>query len=267
MLPLFRLILGVVATTVVAHAGPVETAIVAAMKVSEARNYRWVSTVQDDARFYPVEGRTEIGGYTWISMPVVASLRRKLGAGNSDPLTAIYKGAKACVIQTPNGWKTPAELAEGAPPAPAQPPRRQSPPGQNGGLRVPNNPIRYSNLQQTLSHPHEEIDVIIGSHAEITAQSDGTVTGTLSEIGAKLLLVHPEQDEITPLRASGTFTLWIKGSTLVKYEVNLAGAIAVGAAANRREVTINQNVITELHDLNTTKFEVPEEARRKLGEI
>jgi hypothetical protein len=256
--------LGLIALAAVSHAGPVDNAIIAAMKLPEARNYRWTSTVQDDARFYPIEGRTEIGGYTWVSMPVVAALRRRLGAGNSDPQTAIFKGPSACVIQTPDGWKTPAELAGEPSPGSARSPRRapsssRRSPGGGGAA----NPIRYSNLQRTLSHPHEEIEIIVSSHTAI-AVNGGEVTGTLSETGAKLLLVHPGQDEITPLRASGTFKLWIKGGALTKYEVRLSGVVVVETASSRREMTLNQTVITELHDLGTTKFEVPEEARRKL---
>jgi hypothetical protein len=255
----------------VCSATPVESAILAAMKLPEAHNYQWIATVQDDSRFYMVEGKTQKGGYTLVNMPMVSSIQQKLGADGTSVQTAIFKGDADCVIATPEGWKTPSELARiPVAPPPLRTLPRKSFPGSGGGGGaglpiIPGHPgFRYSNLQLNLSHPHDEVGIIVGSYDEVQSEPDG-ISGTLTEEGAKLLLVHPGQNEITPLRASGTFQLWFKDGALVRYEVRLAGTIVVGVGAKRWEISLHQTVVTELKGLETTTFEVPEEARRKLG--
>ena len=262
------------------HAGPIESAIVAAMKLPEAKSYSWVSLIEDDARFYYITGQTDKGDFSIVSMPMISAIRRRVsrGSANSDnQVDVIFKGAEHCVIQTPDGWKTPAELAN----AP-RPDQRPGGPGGGGGFPAggfpgggpsrrgrkgsgpPGTPPPYSNLQLNLSRPHEEIGLIIGSYTEI--QSDGDIiTGTLSETGAKLLLVHAGQNELTPLKASGTFRLWVTNGALLKYELRLDGILSVETPSARRQVEVHQKSTTEIKAVGTTNFDVPEEARKKLG--
>ncbi|MEI6467100.1 MAG: hypothetical protein WCQ89_20405 [Verrucomicrobiota bacterium] len=95
------------------HAGPTDDAIIAAMKLTERPNYSWVTTVTDDARTYTITGRTTPAGFTRVQMPVVNRLRRKLGRGVTDTeIELIFRGNVACVVETPQGWRTPAELPE-----------------------------------------------------------------------------------------------------------------------------------------------------------
>jgi hypothetical protein len=51
----------------------------------------------------------------------------------------------------------------------------------------------------------------------------------------------------------------------VKYEVKLGGVLAVMTNGTRREVEVHQTATTELKNVGTTKFDVPEEAKKKLG--
>jgi hypothetical protein len=256
----------ILAVRTVCNGTPIDNAIVAAMRLPEARNYQWIATVQDDSRFYTVEGKTQKDGYTLVSMPMVSSIQRQLGAGGSDIQTAIFRGDMGCVIDTPNGWKTPRELALSPSPL-SQNPGGSGPPGPRR-LPAPIGPghpaFHYSNLQLNLSHPHDEVGIIVGSYSDVQPEPDG-ISGTLTEQGAKLLLVHPGQNEITALRANGTFQLWLKDGALLRYEVRLAGTIAVGVGPTRWEISLHQTVVTELKGLETTTFDVPEEAKRKLG--
>jgi hypothetical protein len=257
-------------------AGPTDVAIVAAMKIPGARSYSWSTTVEDDARTYDITGQTDQSGFALVTMPMISSVRRRVTRGTSrsaNEVEAVFKGADRCVIQTDDGWKTPAEIA-------AQPRVDQSPAGPPGGgypgVGFPGAPSRrsrqdpgatpppYSNLQLNLGLPHEEIGIIVGSHTEITADGD-VVTGTLSETGAKLLLVHPGQNELTPLKAAGTFRLWVRDGALVKYELKLTGTLAVETPNARRQVTVNQTSTTEVKTVGRTTFVVPAEARQKLG--
>ena len=256
------------ATGTTARGSSVDRAILAAMHVSEVGNYRWISTVEDDRRFYLIDGKTRKDGYTFVTMPMVASIQRELGGNGSEIQRAVFKGDMDCVVETPEGWKTPAELT-----ASATAPRRGSvtatrrrPPGAGGsGAIGPGHPaFRYSNLQLHLSHPHDELGIIVGCYSEIRPDPAGA-SGTLSELGAKLLLVHPGQNEITPLRASGTFKLWLKDGVLVRYQVQLAGTISVEVGSSRTEISVQQTATTEVTAVNAAPFEIPPEAKRKLG--
>jgi hypothetical protein len=260
------------------RAGPTDSAIIAAMKLPEAKSYSWTTAVDDDARSYEISGRTDQSDFSLVTMPMVSAVRRRVSrsSSNSDnQVDAVFLGAERCVIQTDDGWKTPAELAAlrqvdrrglGGPAGPL------GSPGLPGGIPPPirrgpgagQSPPAYSNLQLNLSRPAEEIGVIVGSHTEIKADGD-VFTGTLSETGAKLLLVHPGQNELTPIQARGTFRLWIRDGALVKYELILDGTLAVETPNARREVVVHQKSTTTLKDVGTTTFTVPPEAREKLG--
>ncbi len=266
------------------HAGPTDDAIIAAMKLTEQPNYSWVTTVTDDARTYTITGRTTPAGFTRVQMPVVNRLRRKLGRGVTDTeIELIFRGNVACVVETPQGWRTPAELPETpVEPAPTSTATATEPTivvnasagvGASGGpsVSVPlppprraTAPLPYSNLQLTLSHPHEELSLIVGSHAEFMVEGD-QVTGTLTEVGARLLLVHDGQEQLTPRRASGTFSLRLERGHVVQYRVSLEGVLAVESAGGTREIIVRQTTDTVLRAIGTTHVDVPEDARGKLS--
>ena len=275
-------VLAALAAATALHAGPAESAIVAAMKLPDASNYSWVTTVDDDARSYQIAGRTDQTDYSVVEMHIVAALRRGVmrnTASSDNQVETVFKGDEKLVIQTPSGWKTPEELTA------AQNSGYRGGPGGGGyggyggggmggrrgrgrrgssGGSPDGTPPPFSNLQLTLSRPAEEIGIIVASHTDMTADGD-TVSGTLNETGAKLLLVHPGQKEITPLTASGTFRLWIKDGVLVKYELKLTGTLAVMTNGSRREVEVHQTATTELKDVGTTTLDIPDEAKKKLG--
>ena len=210
---LLAVLLGAVVSVVSLHAGSVDLALVAAMKLPDAANYSWLSTVDDDGRSYTIEGQTDRAtDYSLVTMPVVASIRRRAGTGtsNSGNVSAvIFKGDEKFVVQVDEAWKSPDELAAD--------PRgsRGNYPGGWGGLRGrgrrgigrpagASQPPAYSNLQKTLSRPHNEVAIIVATATDLKAEGD-IVSGTLSETAAKLLLVHTGQNEITPSRPAAHF--------------------------------------------------------------
>jgi len=279
-----------VLATIPSHAGPAESAIVAVMKLPDAANYSWVTAVDDDARSYEIVGQTDRAtNYSLVTMPMVSAVRRRTSRSSStvdNQATVIFKGDEQFVLQTDDGWKKPEEVfpagdqrgGRGGYPGGGFPgggmggPRGRGRRGGSGGGGSPfpnedgSNPApAYSNLQKTLSRPHEEIGIIVAGYTDLKVE-DGVVSGPLNETAAKLLLVHAGQDEITPLTASGTFRLWVKDGVLQKYETKLEGTLAIETAAKaRHEVTVHQRSTTTVKDIGTTKFEVPEEAKKKLG--
>ena len=125
-------------------------------------------------------------------------------------------------------------------------------------------PRAYSNLQLGVTHPHEDLGVIVSSHETWSVDAEG-VSGSLTDLGAQLLLVRDGQKEIEPRRAAGTFKLWIREGMVAKYQVQLEGVLAVLTKTGRKDVEVHQTVSTTLTNIGTTQFEVPDEARRKLG--
>lgn len=263
--------------------------IVAVMRLAEIRNYAWASTVTDDARTYDILGRTQADGYSIVKLPLVNTLRRRVTqAGGDDRAEAIFRGTTRAVLRTDAGWKTLDELPEAPAPAPAD--RRMSggggfggPGGGFGGGGMGGKGGRrrgaggdgrsggendqgplYSNLQFGLSLPHEELAVIVGSHQEWVI-ADGEIRGRLTDTAARLLLVRDGQREIEPLRAAGSFTIFLRDGAVVRYAVKLEGRLRIDTRAGRREVEVHQQAETRLIDVGTTKFDLPDEARAKLG--
>ena len=260
------------------RAASAESAIVSAMKLADARNYGWVSDITDDARSYTIDGKTNLEDkkdLSLVTMPLIASRGSRgpsRGGSSQAQATAVFKGDEKYVLETPEGWKKSDELADDS--RYGRSPGYVGPGGYGGyGSRGPtrgrdsrgeSSSRAYSNLQRTLSRPHEEIGIIVAGYTELKPEVDGA-SGTLSETNAKLLLVHAGQKDIVPLKASGTFRLWIKDGELVKYEVKLEGKLAVIARDGRREVDVHQTATTTLREVNNTSFDVPEAARKKLG--
>lgn len=269
-----------------AHAGPAEDAIVAAMRLSEQPSYSWVSTVVDDARTYDITAQTMRGGYTCVKMPVINSVRRRLGRTATDTIANfIFKGNERCVLETEKGWQLVDELPpyveEGseleravAAAASAAPTRSRSVLAPIGGrVTVPVVAGRkrnshpddrgYSNLQLAIAHPHEDLSVIVSAHEEWRVEGD-VVSGSLTDLGAQLLLVRDGQKDIDPRQARGTFKLWIKDGMVSRFQVKLEGLLVITTRNGRNEVRVNQTATTVVKDIGTTRFEVPPEARLKL---
>lgn len=69
------------------------------------------------------------------------------------------------------------------------------------------------------------------------------------------------QDHLKPLAAAGTFRLVITGGIVTRYQVRLEGVLLV----DRKKILVHQDATTFVRDIGTTSFDVPQEARRKLG--
>lgn len=265
-----------------APGNPVDRAVLAAMRVGEQRSYGWHSLVVDDARSYMIEGKTQAGGYTWVRLPMVATVAERLGRADQE-IEAIFKGCTRAVIRTDHGWRTLGELPKrrrgwnedgvvlpvsrssqplwtrdgpaavdpwGLPPI-ALAPGASSPPEEGRP---------YCNAQFGLAHPHDELAIIVSSYATLEVRGE-VATGTLSDLGARLLLVRDGQEHIAPLCAAGTFKLFLNNGLVTRYLLRLEGFLAV----ERKRVHVRQASNTILRDIGVTRFSVPEEAQRKLG--
>lgn len=260
-----------------------ETAIIAAMKLSEQPSYGWFTTVNDDAQTYTLEGKTEKGGYTWQRQPMPKAIARRLGRGAPHQLEAIFRNAFHYVVATEDGWRLPSELPRrakdwsdesdmyyAATPLLRTPdmPADERDLGRFGLPPVVYLPVVkarasddfvYSNCQFALGLPHQELAVIVSSHTDLQIEGD-VVSGSLSDLGAQLLLVHDGHEYIQPVTAAGRFKLWLKNGLVEKYLLELAGILAL----SRETHYVRQNSTTILSGVGSTSVEVSPEVRQRL---
>ena len=274
--------------------GPAEQAIMAAMRLSEQPNYSWSTSVMDDAGSYDLEGRTQKGGYTWMRFPTIKSIAMRLGRDADDEIEAVFNDAATAVVRTERGWKTIAELPRprhdwgddpmlSPTPASTVMPIGMAGPrtGRGGGFGAidplsaptivmpwPTQMLAdaerrpYSNVQFAVSRPHDELAIIVSSGENLEVEGDA-VTGTLSDVGARLLLVHEGQEnQIQPLAAAGTFKLQVANGLVTKYIVRLEGVVLV----DKKKILVHQTSSTTVKNVGTSAFDVTEEIRRKLSQ-
>lgn len=285
MKPKFLVALALVGCTASTRGGPVDTAIVAAMRLSEQPSYSWRSTVSDDARVYDLEGKKDRSGYTWMRLPMVKEFARRLGREAGTELEAVFRSSTAYVVRTERGWRTIHELPrrtwewnDDFDPWIVPAARRANlgaaalaglDPWDHGSLPpmvlLPAPPADdaaerpYCNAQFGLSEPHAELAVIVGSFTTMTVEGR-VVSGTLSDLGAQLLLVREAQDHVQPLVAAGVFKLYLQGGLVARYDLRLEGILLV----DRQRVRVRQQSSTHISGIGTTTVEVPDDARRKL---
>jgi hypothetical protein len=271
-----------VSSVLAVRAESIEAAIIAAMNLSDARSYAWSCTVVDDAQSYLIEGKTD-QGYTWQRQPMPRSIAKRLGRGAERELEAIFRAPLEYVIRTERGWQTLDELPREhpdwsedswyfvavpmmhGPDMPADLMELDSF-GLPSTVYVPVLQKRdeakkpYSNAQFARSLPHDQLAIIVSSHVEL--ENNGEVArGTLSDLGAQLLLVHDGHEYIKPVVAAGRFTLWIRDGCVIKYKIDLAGVLVV----EREPVYVRQTSTTVLREIGTASLALPVEARRKLN--
>jgi hypothetical protein len=267
------------------HGGPAERVILAAMQLAEEPNYSWSTDIIDDARSYVIEGKTQKNGCTWLRLPMVKSIAQRLGREADFDIEALFRGPSVSVIRTERGWLSLDELPRrsrdrrdddvalwaASPTTPGL--RHRAALGIAGPLNLPPvnlppTPIAYdddderpySNAQFGLSLPHEELAVIASSYADLRLEGN-VATGTLTDMGARLLLVRDGSDKIDALCAAGTFKLFLSGGRVLKYFVGLEGILLV----DRKRIHVRQESSTVVSKVGTTSVDVPDEARRKLG--
>jgi hypothetical protein len=274
------------ATTLLALADPIDTATLAAMRLGEAPNYSWNSSVIDDARTYVKVGKHVRNGFTWVTLPMVESVSRRLGRAAGTEIEAIFGANDTCVIRLGDRWKSIRQL-----------PKARSGADEmclmvipaNGGLRTPDMPADaaeldpfppvivitpstyreedenkpYSTASLAASPPHEELALIVSSWANVKIEGD-RVTGLLNDTGARLLLCPGSDLDAAPLAAGGEFTLHVKDKRVTRYQLTLEGVLRVG---KKKKILVRQSSDTWINAVGSTAFIVPDEARLKLGAI
>ena len=109
--------------------------------------------------------------------------------------------------------------------------------------------------------PHEELGLIMVNYTNLHMEGE-VISGTLTQIGAELLIVPPGSKDAPPEGATGTFRLWIKDGMVTKYELQLSAKTAPGGRSVRGG--FSETITVVLTDIGSTPLNVPEAAKRRL---
>jgi hypothetical protein len=217
-------------------AAPTDDVKAAAKKLADKTNYSWTSKSEmPGSQFTPptTEGKTEKGGYTVITQK-----------RDENVTQAVLKGDKG-VLKTDEGWKTADELGQ--------------PGGGRGGM--------MGRMLLNTKPPADDVESLVGKVKDLKA-ADGAISGDLTEQGAQELLrfrrPRAGQEGPPPAKnAKGSVKFWVKDGLLSKYEVKVQGTVTFGQDQQERD--IDRTTTVEIKDVGTTKVEVPEDAKKKIG--
>jgi len=205
----------------------------AAKKLAEKSNYSWKTTTENAGgggfRMGPIEGKTEKGGATLITMN-----------GQNGSTEAVLKGTEKGAIKTDEGWQSLSEAAEGEGP---------------GRFRAM--------MLRNFKTPAMQAEDIAGKTKGLTA-TDGVYSGELTEEGAKSLLSFGGRGggggpEISGAKGSAKF--WTKEGVISKFEYTVKGKVSF----NGNDRDVDRTTTVEIKDVDSTKVTVPEGAAKKLS--
>ena len=216
-----------------ANAAPKDDVTAAAKKLADKDNYAWKQTTENaGGRGFGAgtsEGKTEKGGYLWLSMTM-----------RNNTIEAIKKGDKGA-IKTQDGWQSLSD-ATGGDPGPA---------------------MFIARRMQNFKAPAAQAEELVGKVKEL--KQDGDVySGDLTEEGAKSQLTFGGRGggngpEISD--AKGSVKFWVKDGVLSKYEVKVQGKMSF----NGNDRDIDRTTTVEIKDVDATKIQVPDDAKSKLS--
>jgi hypothetical protein len=216
-----------------ANAAPKEDVTAAAKALADKSNYAWKQTVENagggGAGGGTSEGKIEKDGLLWLSL-----------AMRDNKIEALRQGNKGA-LKTPEGWQSMSEVAGG-----------DSGPATYAARRL-----------QTYKAPAVQAEELAGKVKEL--KQDGDVyAGELTEEGAKSLLTFGGRGggnapEVSG--AKGAVKFWVKDGVLAKYEIKVQGKVSF----NGNDRDVDRTTTIEIKDIGSTKIEVPEEAKKKLG--
>ena len=116
-------------------------------------------------------------------------------------------------------------------------------------------------LLRVLKRPADEAAELASFAKDLKKDGDAYVSD-LTEEGAKALQTFkmPGGDSMSVNEAKGSAKFWVKDGMLTKYEFKLKGKMKFGD----NEFPNDRSTTVEIKDVNNTKVEVPEAAKKKL---
>jgi hypothetical protein len=220
------------AMSVMTQAAPKDDVVAAAKKLGDKANYSWKATtaVPEGSQFRPgpVEGKTQKDGLTLISLTF-----------GDNTTSVVIKGDKGAIKRPNEDWQSSEVLESNAP----------------RGLGV---------YLRTYPTPAVQAAEIAAGTEDLKKDGD-TFTGELTEEGAKQLISFRRRgadagDRPGVRDAKGSVKFWLKDGVVAKYEYKVKGTRSFDG--NDRE--IDRTTTVEIKDVDKTKLDVPDEAKKKL---
>jgi len=237
---MFSLMALLAAPLLAADVSPKDNIKNAAAALGNQANYSWRTTVEvgNNSRFRPgpTEGRTQKGGYTALLM--------SFGDNTNE---AVLKGTNGAIKTPDNGWQSLAEAAK----------------DDGGGGFNPS--LFLARMMQNFKAPAVQAADLADSAKDLKKDTNG-ISGDLTEDGAKALLTFRPRggggggEGPTVSNAKGSAKFWLTDGKLVKYQFRVQGTVSFGG--NDRDV--DRTTTVEIRDVNSTKIEVPAEAKKKM---
>jgi hypothetical protein len=236
----FGTIVLVAGSVAAAQSSPVDEVKSAAKKLGEKSGYSWKSTVESAgggggrARTGPTEGKTDKEGFILLSM-----------TRGENTIEAVLKGGKGA-IKGPDGWMSLAEATEAG----------------AGGQR---NPAAFIARTLTTYKAPAVQAADLAAKAKDLKKADDAYTGELTEEAIKELLTfgRPGGNAPAPSNAKGSVKFWIKDGLVTKYQFNVQATVTF----NNNDINIDRTTTVEIKDIDSTKVEVPEEAKKKMASV
>jgi len=233
---LFSLTVLVAGSLLAADAAPKDDVTAAAAALGAQKNYSWRTTVEvgNNSRFKPgpTDGKTEKDGYTTLSMSF-----------NDTTSEAVIKGTNAAVKTPDNGWQSAAEAL-----------------ADNGGGF---NPAMFiARTAQNYKTPDVEAANLAAQAQDLQAGTNG-ISGDLTADGAKSLLTFRfggNGGGPTVTNPKGSVTFWIAEGKLARYQYHVTGTVSF----NGNDRDVDRTTTTEIKDVNATKIDVADDAKKKL---
>jgi len=200
-------------------------------KLKAATNYSWTSTLKiadSDFNIGPVKGQADKDGFAKMSQDF-----------NDNTTEIVLKGDKVA-FKGEEGWQL---IAEG------------------GDMRS----FFAAGLARN-GAAAQEAGITLKNVKEVKALDGGALGGDFTSEGATDLMTFGprrpagENGFPPPKNAKGSVKFWIKDGLLVKYETHLHGTVTFGDNENE----MDQTRTVEIHDVGTTKMDIPAEAKKKL---
>jgi len=244
------------------HAAPVDDLKAAAKKLSDAPNYSWSTTTENAG------GQGGFGGGATSGKAEKGGVSITTRETPNGGMQTLRKG-DTIVMQNPQGgdWMTMDEMRAqfggaggpggGAGGAPGGPGGQGGRAGGGGGF----------GMFGGGAAPADDVEALLTEVKELKAV-DGVLVGDLNAtaVGQRLAMGGGRgfgggQAPAAPTNAMGSVKFWLKDGALAKYELHVKGTVE-GRNGPR---DTDRTTTTEIKDIGTTKIEVPEAAKKKLG--
>ena len=208
-----------------ADLSPKDEVIAAAKKLAEKASYSWKATVVVPESSQWKPGPTE--GKT--EKDGFTYVTTSMG---DNVIEAVMKGDKAVITDQDGNWKSASELE-----------------GGEGRGRFMGRMVR------NLKAPAAQVTELVAGTKELKKDGDA-YSGDLTEEGAKAQFRMGNTTN-----PKGSVKFWLKDGALSKYELKLTGKVEF----NGNERDVDRATTTEIKEVGTTKVNVPEAAKKKLG--